>query len=70
MIKDVLKGNTCISVPVIGRGDTYDSYFYYENTKNTKNSVIFKCLFRLRFLRVFVLFCVLIFVRAILLWCP
>jgi len=69
MLKDLLIKNTCITVPVIGCGDTYDNYYYYENQKNTKISLFSKCLLRLRFLRVFVLCCVLVFLRAILSWC-
>ena len=38
--------------------------------KHTKYYLSSKCLLRLRVLRVFVLFCVLGFVRAILPWCP
>jgi len=69
MLNDVLIGNTCITVPVIGCGDTYDNY-YYKTPKNTQEKVFSKCLVRRRSLHVFVLFCVLVFVWAILSWFP
>ena len=43
----------------------------YTLTNKSKQKKCFsKCLLRIDVLRVFVLFCVLVFVRAILSWCP
>ena len=41
-----------------------------KNPKNTKIVFFSKCLLRHGVVRVFVSLCVLVFVRAILSWCP
>jgi len=41
-----------------------------KNPKNTKKLVFSKCMLRRGVVRVFVSFLVLVFVRAILSWCP
>jgi len=41
-----------------------------RNLWKTQNNSLFKCLLRIGVLRVFVLFYVFVFVRAILSWCP